>query len=268
VRSSTPLGRLGHVLLTLLALPIAGCLGWAYPTTALTAPLRVGSERNEVHAFRVDVARDASVIDFARDDSYVLREVRPSAGGWVSPQVKVALDYGWYANFVALSYWQHLHHTLLVRLYRPGYRTVEVRAWEYDTPVEWNEAVTGEDREAAIDDLASTYATDNKAHWRATADGLPPGTRPRDPRLFRCLASGEASAAHRQALLFIAEEYARLARELPGGDDDPLRARVTLKARALRERAGPGSLEDRVRSSDTANAAGGRVAASGTGGAP
>src|SRR5262249_43006611 len=112
----------------------SGCIpvGYAYPTVAFVPSMRVGAPAEEAHAFRLDVADGQNCIDFAHreHDRYVLPPLSPGLGDRLWPQGKVAVDYGWIWNCIALSYGGHTHHTLLVRLYRPGFQTIEVRPWQ------------------------------------------------------------------------------------------------------------------------------------------
>jgi hypothetical protein len=159
----------------------------------------------------------------------------------VPPQTQVALDYGWIADCVALTYRSHTHHTVLVRLYRPGWQTVEIKAWDQVGPIAWKEAADLPARERAVDDLLSTWGTDVQAQppWRTEGHKVPPPPpRPRDAQVFRNLAPGSTSAWHRQALLFAASEYERLGgAAAPDKAGQELRQRVSEKAKRLRELA-------------------------------
>src|SRR5262245_13640080 len=111
-----------------------GCIpvGYAYPTVAFVPGVRVGAPAEEVHAFRLDVADDQNGLEFAdrEHDRYILHSISPAFGDRLGPQMKAAVDYGWIWHCIAISYGGHTHHTLLVRLYRPGFQTIEVRPWQ------------------------------------------------------------------------------------------------------------------------------------------
>jgi hypothetical protein len=214
----------------------AGCIpiGYAYPAAAFVPGVQVRAPAEEVHAFRLDVADDQNCVDFAgrEHDRYVLRPLALGRGDRLGPQVKVAIDYGWIWNCIALSYGGHTQHTLLVRLYRPGFRTIEVRSWQKDGEAKWIEATDLESREKAVDDLLSTWNTDFQRSLGRAA--LTSGDVPRDSAVFRSLAAGAASKGHRQALLFAASEYERL----KSAADPAMRSRLEEKTQTLRRLAG------------------------------
>ena len=124
----TTLRPLLLIFLATLCPLLAGCLvpvGWAYPTVSIVPPAALDST-DQVRAFRVDVADQLSEIDMNGGDDYVLSEVPIPEHGILLPQTKVALDYGYVWNMIAIVYGGHTHHTALLRLYRPGFQTVEI----------------------------------------------------------------------------------------------------------------------------------------------
>jgi hypothetical protein len=212
---------------------LCGCfaMGWAYPTASFTPSICIGPEAQDVRAFRFDVRDDASSYEGFEHDRYVMREMNVRFGDRLAPQGKVAIDYGW-ATISAISYGQATHHTLLVRLYRPGYRTIEIESWQLAPDVKWVKTESLVDREKAIDDLLTTFERDFSSHLRSHAN-----ERPRDSKVFSCLASGSADEQHRAALLFAASEYELLARGDVSDADRNFVARVSEKARTLRKLA-------------------------------
>lgn len=214
-----------------------GCIpiGYAYPTVAFVPGVRVGAPVDEVHAFRLDVADDDNGIEFAdrEHDRYILHSLSPGAGDRLWPQMKTAVDYGWIWHFIAMSYGGHTHHTLLVRLYRPGFQTIEVRSWQKGGEAKWVEAADLETQEKAIDDLLSTWGTDFQG-WIRRRTSHDSKDAPRDSTVFHSLAAGSTSKSHRQALLFAASEYERL----KSAADQAMRSRLEEKAQALRQLAG------------------------------
>jgi hypothetical protein len=126
----------------------------------------------------------------------------------------------------------HTSSQVAVRLYRPGYDLVEIRAREPADGVIWKAAPDLASQERAVDALFSAGTV---------AAGL---TREADPEelLFDALVvlePGSTSDEHRDALLFGAAEYDRLAASVQGRDSDALNAHTRLykKAVALRTRA-------------------------------
>jgi hypothetical protein len=183
-------------------------------------------------AFRVDVKDQTAVVDFEEADRYVLSAMTVLPTGHVYPQVRVGLDYGWRANFIALSYFRHTHQTMLVRLYRRGYRTIEAESWDVAPELTWQPAVGREEQEKAVDALFSTWKTDERSQLMHSLHAADP---PRSAELFCRLAPGSTSTEHHNALRFAAVEYERLAIE-PDADEGQ-RNRLLAKAGALRNRA-------------------------------
>jgi hypothetical protein len=244
------------VIALLLLVLVGGCIPFVpvyfgCPTVACVPGVPVAAPAEEIRAFRVAVADDRNCVDFPEKDRYLLSAVPLGPAGTVPPQVQVALDYGWVWNCIALVYGGFTHHTIMVRLYRPGWQTVEIRSWQKKGSVIWKEAVSAAEREVAIDTLLSTWETDASGHlgaYHAAAEAARDAGRelpdsfepppPQDASVFGSLAPGSASGAHRQALRFAAAEYERLAAQLAADDAaSAQRARLADKARRLRELA-------------------------------
>ena len=187
----------------------------------------------------MDVADETNCIDFPEHDRYVLTPVSLSRAGSVPPQMLVVLDYGWVWNCIALYYDGHTHHTIVVRLYRPGFETVEIKAGDKEGRAAWEKAADPEAQEMAVDDLLSTWATDGQGRlWAGVGNRDMPPTNDAlapllDKKVFSSLAPGAASVGHRRTLLFAAAEYERLA----AGLGDAHRVRLADKAQWLRELA-------------------------------
>jgi hypothetical protein len=225
---------MAHRLCGLFGLLLVGCmpLGYAYPTVSYIPPGTVGAARDEVHAFRVDVTDDDNCLEITEKDHYELSRLPLHSDGSYDPQTKVGVDYGCILYCMANVYDTATHHTMLVRLYRPGYHTVEIEPWQEQERVQWVEATKVEEQEQAIDDLVSTWkTTPQRLQNQAAFEGFVP---PRDPIVFRYLAPGTTSEEHRDALLFAAAEYSRL---LLDAKDADTKARLQAKATALREMA-------------------------------
>lgn len=233
MRHSPPAARWMFRACGLMALLFVGCMpiGYVYPTVSYIAPVPLGAGSDEVRAVRVDVADDDNSQEFAEHDKYILQTLPLDQNGSFDPQVKVAADYGWLWNMVTLFYSEHTHHTLLVRLYRPGYQTIEIESWQQTGQVKWEAAPTLDDRETAIDDLVSTCKYSYAPPVYQASD---PG-QPRDPSVFKNLAPGSESDEHRELLLFAACEYDRLAGR--AANEPQLRSRAETKAKALRQLA-------------------------------
>src|SRR5262245_20201079 len=233
--------RRARFAVLLLSCPLlTGCFAVpvVLPTASYVPGVKVEAPPEEVRAFRVDVADDLQIWDIEEKDRYVLRPIPVSESGHVSPQASVACDRGGVLGCVAMYYWMYRHHTLRVRLYRPGWQTVEIKPWEIPERVTWKEATDLASREKALDDLLSTWDTDGTgqlsvgAHEQLTDPSrYPPPPQPPDLIVFRNLAPGSTSAEHRQLLLFTASEYERLATSAVSSvEEQEFRARLTAKA--------------------------------------
>jgi hypothetical protein len=218
----------------LLSLLCAGCMpiGYAYPTMSYVRPARVGASADAVRAFRIDVVNDDNSFDITEKDSYRLTPLPLHQDGSFDPQMKVAVDYGWLVACMALTYNSSTHHTVLVRLYRPGYQTIELESWRKQERLQWTPAPTLQERELAIDGLVSTWKTmPERLQNEYASKGFVP---PRDPVVFRDLALGSTSPEHCFALDFAAGEYEQLLKEATDPDQ---RARLEEKAKALHQLA-------------------------------
>ena len=219
---------------------LSGCLvpvGAAWPSVAVTPVLQANASGDQVRAFRVDTATSHGYIDLSCENEYVLSEAPLSSGGWVYPQGKVACDYFWYWNMIALSYTNLRHHGVMLRLYRPGCQTVEVHSWDLPHEVKWTGVRDLAGQEKAIDELLSTRGAN---FWQAKHEhDLRLPTDEQAPEAwFQFLAPGSKAPEHRKALLFAVSEYERLSKA--AADDaasKPIRERMEQKAAWLRERA-------------------------------
>jgi hypothetical protein len=226
--------RIARRLCGLLGLLLVGCmpLGYAYPTVSYIPPGTVGAARDEVHAFRVDVTDDDNCLEITEKDHYVLSRIPLDSDGNYDSQTKVGVDYGCILYCMANVYDTATHHTVMVRLYRPGYHTLELESWQSNDRIHWVEATKPVEQEQAIDDLVSTWkTTPQRLQNQAAFNGFVP---PRDPIVFRYLAPGTTTDEHRDALLFAAAEYSRV---LSTAADAETKARLQAKATALREMA-------------------------------
>jgi hypothetical protein len=216
---------------------LTGCFsGWAYPSVSVVPPVAFAPVNEEVRAFRVDVKDDVFALDVGEHDHYELSEIKGAEQ--YLPQVKLALDHGWYMFGVALSFGQHTQYTVKVRLYRPGYQTGEINSWELGKTVEWKPAATVADQEAAIDALVSTWETtaDFTQNW-LISHHPDPAQRPDGPARFAFLSPGSTSEAHCEALRFAAGEYERVSGLAVQAGQAEIARRVGEKVAKLRELA-------------------------------
>lgn len=232
MRQCPPRARIAGRACGVFALFVTGCmpLGYAFPTVSYVRPATVGAARDQVHAFRVDVTDDENCMEIPEQDRYVLTQLPLNGDGSFEPQTKIAASYGWFLDGVAIIWGSCRHHTVLVRLYRPGYQTLELISWRNNERLHWTPAATLQEQEQAIDDLVSTWWTSPASlQTRYAAQGFEP---PRDPMVFRYLAPGSTSDEHREALCFAAREYERLLRT---ASDEEQHSRLQAKAKSLRQ---------------------------------
>lgn len=196
----------GHLL---CLFSLGGCIFpyCAYPTLDWTPRVKLDTSPSEVHAFRVDIIKataDLGVFVEPGDES--LSAIPVASTDEVPAQVKASVSYGFVVIGFALNFLTHTSHSVALRVYRPGYELVEIRSWERVNRVAWKPAGDLGAQEKAIDRL------------------LP---------LDR-LEAGSRSPAHREAILFGAAEYERLASVAQSQDDQ---ARLATKAGKMRTRA-------------------------------
>jgi hypothetical protein len=210
---------------------LSGCLPYVYPKVSWTPSVSVGTNPEEVHAFRVDVTGD--VVDIGESDRYTLARLTPT-GNHEPAQTRVSLEYGLYVVGIALNYPIHHGHTTLLRLYRPGYQLVEIKSWELPGKITWTPAPDLAAQEKAVDDLLNVPTIGPRL-------GLSGNWLDKDLQGNIALQPGWVSAKHREALLFAASEYDRLALLTPNASeqDRQIRARLLSKSNSLRDLANP-----------------------------
>src|SRR5262249_37085310 len=146
----------------------------------------------------VDITNADGTLEFPARNCDVLREVPLNQGEKIPGQLKIAVDCAWIWNCIALDYYCVVDHTVMVRLYRPGWRTVMVRSWNKRGRVKWVKAESLEEQEIAVDDLVLTWATRQDPLLIAN-NFKPPGwngerSSRQDEWVFHSLAPGSISA--------------------------------------------------------------------------
>ncbi|MCH8043983.1 MAG: hypothetical protein IID44_09730 [Planctomycetes bacterium] len=207
--------RASLLTVCLLCLPcFGGCIFpySAYPTLDYTPAVKLGTQPGEVRAFRVDITKmvcDVGVTFSSRPDvpgDQRLREIPVTNTDEVAAQVKPSVTFGLVIIGGALNFLTHTSHSVAVRLYRPGFELAELKSWERVNRIAWQPAADLDAREKVLDTLL-----------------------PLDQ-----LEAGSEAATHRDALLFGAGEYDRLAAVAPSPEQ---RGRLREKAGHLRKRA-------------------------------
>jgi hypothetical protein len=223
-----PCRRCVFACMGLFCLAAAGCMQVPYflPEINYAPGVDAKCKPDEVHAFRVDVTQKAEINE-GRDavsgklvEYQQLSRISTSADGATSAQLGVAFASGWryvgFYNFTSSS----TEHGVTLRFYRRGYETIAFRPGEGMRELDWKRATDLESQIKAVDDLMRGPAP-GKSQKITAKQVLEPGTK---------------SAAHREALVFGATEYERLARDLSPSDPDERNIRRDLLAEAKRLR--------------------------------
>ncbi|MBI3822074.1 MAG: hypothetical protein HY289_05260 [Planctomycetes bacterium] len=232
-------------LFMLAVLPICtGCLGYGYPTLVYTPNVPIEKNDGSIHAFRVDVDKTDRK-PLTQVTHYTLAKIPLDSRG-VPSQLEVAFASGVYKPLEGNDAVKHERNdfTMLVRLYRPGYRTITVQAWDKSRELHWQAAPDLLAQEKAIDDLLAvpafadqlTKATwwelkDEKMPVRPSFDFATPMTVEKAPVLG--LQPGSTSPTERRALEFASSEYDRLARSPAASSPSVQTHRERLQQKAI-----------------------------------
>ncbi len=190
---------LRRLMLALVLVPnLTGCLAYAYPDAVYTPQQPIDNEDGGAHAFRVDIDRTdrkpkPSTVEFT------LMRIPIDRGGLVPSQLEIA---------PASGVWDPLHvgggiehesnrYTMVIRLYKPGCETKELKAWDKARSPKWAPAPDLLSQEKAVDDLLAEPGGDGKGTWWDLKEK--PSFQP-----------GTVSKAQREALLFASLQYKRL----------------------------------------------------------
>jgi hypothetical protein len=224
-----PCRRCVFACVGLVCLAAAGCMQVPYflPEINYAPGVDAKCKPDQVYAFRVDVTQKAEIIEGLKEVNGKLVEyeqlsrISTSADGATSAQIGVTFASGWryvgFYNFTSSS----TEHGVTLRFYRRGYETIAFKPGEGMHELDWQPAPDLESQIKAVDDLMR---------------GPGPG-KSRKITAKQILEPGSKSAAHREALLFGATEYERLARDLSASDPDERNIRRDLLAEARRIRA-------------------------------
>ncbi len=229
---NTALRRLVFAIVCLACLGTAGCMQVPFYMPEFTAvpSVQPGCSSAELHAFRVDATQRVELkegpgpehaVRGENFENFELTRVQPSRGGATPQQVGVNASFGW----CYVGFWNYCtsytSHALALRLYRAGYETIELKPGQPASELQWQPALTLAAQEKAVDALL----------------GVSPLERV-DPKVStqqRRLEPATKSAAHREALLFAAHEYERIARDVsPEAQEPEARARLVDKANRLK----------------------------------
>ena len=205
------MGKFLSILLASLTLFATGCLVpyCVCPCVNFVPAAHVASSDDSVYAFRIDTREATPYFPGPLQQTHQLTQIPIDTGGDVPAQLRLSCTRGFLAFFVALNYCTWHQDTISVRLYRPGYEIVELKSWALFHEIQWKPAETIEAQSKAIDDLVAGE-----------------------------LELGGVAKEHREALLFAAKEYKRLADVLPNHKGAGFERKELLdKAQKLEKRA-------------------------------
>jgi hypothetical protein len=218
-------------VLSLPCLAAAGCLQVPFYVPEFTSvPSVQPGCKEDLHAFRVDATQRMELkeepgrehtVRGENFETFELTKIQPSRGGATPQQVGVNASFGW--CYVGLWNYctSYTSHSVALRLYRPGFETIELKPGQPSSELQWQPATTLAAQEKAVDDLLGVSPLERINPKLATQQ--------------RRLESGAKSAAHYSALLFAAREYERIARSVsPELPEPEARARLTDKANRLK----------------------------------
>ena len=224
------------VLLALLP-NSTGCLYYAYPTVTHTPELAVENRDGNAHAFRVDIDRTERKLVPA-STQYTLTRIPIDTRGLIPSQLEVATATGLLNPLGVVECGEHdkSQYTMLIRVYKPGSQTIEVKAWDKSKSLQWLPAADLLAQEKAIDDLladpsaaavpavARAGEVARKTTWWELKEEKTPGLG---------LQPGATSAEQRRTLQFASSEFARLASSPAAGSPQMQSMRERLQAKAI-----------------------------------
>ena len=153
------------ILVAVLWPNCTGCLHYAYPTAIHVPELTVPNPDGSVHAFRVDIDTTERPPEGVKTQ-YTLSRIPIDARGQIPSQLEIAPATGVLNPFgFKDTSVEHNQYTMVVRVYRPGYRTIEVKAWEKSRELQWMPTADLLAQEKAIDDLLGVPGGDEKTPW-------------------------------------------------------------------------------------------------------
>ena len=224
------LGRVGFVsLLLLLPVLAVGCFrGLAYPEFPTCPGTKLPPTADEVFAVRIDVTneRNGPTIQAATETERHTATRIDITDGKVPEQRTLTFAYWWVASTGDQPTTESRSHTVMVKLYRRGYRTIVLRPGDTAVASEWAAASTPREQAVAIRDFA--YAA------RQLVAPVKPGPA---QKTRAHLAPGSASEHHKKVLVFIAAEFERVAGLYPPGSIEDVTLRKDAdEVRQLSER--------------------------------
>jgi hypothetical protein len=212
------------MLVVMLAPNLAGCMSYAYPTLAYTPEQPIDNEGGGAHAFRVDIDKTERKPQ-PSSVQFTLMKIPLDGRSTVPSQLEVAPAVGIYDPFHVREGAEHERnlYTMTVRLYRPGYQTKELKAWDKARSPKWTPAPDLLAQEKAIDDLLAVPSDQPMpgTWWDQREEKMP------------SLQPGSVSNAQHNALAFASSEYQRLANSPVAGGATVISVRERLQQKAI-----------------------------------
>jgi hypothetical protein len=181
----------------LLLSSTAGCMPvpYVFPHVTYVPPLDLGRDKDQVCVFRVDTHR-SQLFDGSpgcSEDRYTVDFLPKNQAGGTDTQFVCHWDSGCCLGLLGTqAYWEWSS----VRLYRPGYQTIEISGVNLSTDVTWLKAMDLAAQETAVDKVWSCP----EMPWQGELQWL--NSFPTQKFLISPTARG-----------FLASEYERLAQE-------------------------------------------------------
>jgi hypothetical protein len=234
-------------LMLLFLLPqCTGCLAYAHPSVIYTPEQPLPTPNGSEHAFRVDVDRTERK-PAPTSSEYTLMRIPLTANGIIPSQLEIAPTTGIYNPFGIGETKEHERssYTMLVRVYRPAFRTIEIKAWDKTRELQWVAAPDLAAQERAIDDLLVDPALPvdhNMGSGPIRAKTLEEAAQLgqltwwehkelKSPPLG--LQPGSVASSQRSALEFAASEYQRLANGPAASSQNMQAVRERLQQKAI-----------------------------------
>jgi hypothetical protein len=212
----------------------------ALPNISYVPGQQLTDSADQLHVFRIDVTEKSSYLGIPAGAEYRFGEVSLDENAYCGSQLKASIDYSWaYQSFAnawcGIPKGETVSHSLIVRIYRRGYDTVEIGSWKKDPPIEWVPVIDVREQEKAIDDLLSTIERKGGSDKRESEMARGPFHDEREQ--FGHLVNGSMSETHQKAMLFAAREYEWLAKSMQTSDiGNAVHNRLLAKADYLRKK--------------------------------
>lgn len=224
---------------------LSACLYVAYPSVSYAPGVKLEETPEEVHCFRVETEVDDQGLFYNPafpGSGESVTEIPVSVHGKVNGQLRITVDHGWIRLFDSTV----VHHSVRLRLIRPGYEMVEIQSWEFVDHINWKKLDSPQKQEKELDKVLSLKADEYLWLVESTASKS-------ELVNLRDLKPLTKSNGGKKALISLAGCYERLAREYPIGaeNDEEIVSRLEDKALRLRLLAEKGVFDEAIKEKPT-----------------